>query len=139
MTTQASHPAHSEAKQVQEQLSLDTFNRHVASFQRADIDGVISDFADDAIVITPEGIFEGKDKIRSVYQALFDEFGNMAAGDSPGIELDDMHTRGNLLFITWHAVSRKHEYPFGTDTFIINDNLIKRQTIAYAAPQIREE
>jgi ketosteroid isomerase-like protein len=122
-----------------EQQSLDTFNRHVASFQRADIDGVISDFADDAILITPEGIFEGKDRIRSVYEALFNEFGNMAAGDSPGFELEDMHTQGNLLFITWHAVSRNHEYPFGTDTFVIDDNLIRRQTIAYSPPNIREQ
>lgn len=122
---------------TQEQQSLDTFQHHVAAFQAADLDGVLADFADDAIVFTPDGVFEGQQQIRTVYAALFEEFGCIVDGDSPGILLDAMHVRDDSIFITWHAVSRKHEFDYGTDTFVIRDEKIIRQSIAYTLPRAK--
>lgn len=121
----------------QEQRTLATFQNHVAAFQSASLDEVLADFADDAIVFTPDGVFEGKQQIRNVYAALFDEFGCIARGDSPGILLDAMYVRDDSLFITWHAISRKHQFDFGTDTFVVTGDKIARQSIAYTPPQAR--
>ena len=118
----------------QEQHVLAVFNRHVAAFESGDLDAVLSDFRDDSIVITADGVLEGLAQIRRLYAGLLAEFGTIDNGDSPGIILDISHVRRDMLFITWHAESRSRVYPFGTDTFIIKRNHIARQTISFPAP-----
>jgi hypothetical protein len=121
----------------QECNTLDTFNRHVTAFQTADLNAVLNDFSDNAMVITQDGVFQGKENIRTLYENLLQEFGNIKAGDSPGIMVDAMHYRGDMLFITWHAESQRLKFPFGTDTFLIKGNKIERQSIAFTPPQPR--
>ena len=135
-TSQA--PAYGEPKPgKQEQLTHDTFNRHVAAFCAAKLHDVLDDFAQDAVVITPDGVFEGRDAIRTVYEGLLHEFGSITNGDSPGISVDVLHIRDNTLFITWHAESLHHVFDFGTDTFVMEGSKIRRQTIAYTQPSPR--
>ena len=117
-----------------EQFTQETFNRHVAAFCAANLQDVLADFAEDAIVMTPDGIFEGQDSIRTVYEGLLNEFGSINDGDSPGISVDILHIRDNTLFITWHAESLHHIFDFGTDTFVIEGNKIRRQSIAFTQP-----
>jgi ketosteroid isomerase-like protein len=121
----------------EEQSVLDTFKRHVSAFTSGNLDAVLDDFAEHAVVMTPDGIFEGRDRIRAVYQGLLAEFGTIDKGDSPGINVDALHVRHNTLFISWHAESTRHIFPFGTDTFICDGNKIERQSIAFSPPQIR--
>lgn len=133
--TSRTHTTDSRPLSGREQQTLDTFNRHVDAFRAADVDKVLADFANDAIVITPDGVFEGKNSIRTIYEGLLAEFGNINAGDSPGILPDVLHMRDDTLFITWHAESLQHTFAFGTDTFVIEGSRIKRQTIAFVPPQ----
>jgi len=135
-TSEARKPGTS-AFSEQEQYTRDTFNRHVAAFCSAKIQDVLADFADDAIVITPAGVFEGRDSIRTIYEGLLAEFGSIAAGDSPGIFVDVLQVRDNTLFITWHAESMHSTFAYGTDTFVIEGGKIRRQTIAHTPPQPR--
>ncbi len=120
-----------------EQAALDTFKKHVASFTAGNLDGVLDDFAEHAVVMTPEGVFEGRDRIRALYQGLLAEFGNIEKGDSPGISVDALHVRHNTLFISWHAESTRHVFPFGTDLFVFDGNKIERQSIAFSPPRAR--
>lgn len=118
-----------------EQLTHDTFNRHVTAFCAANLHDVLADFAEDAIVMTPDGVYAGREAIRTVYEDLLHEFGSITDGDSPGISVDVLHIQDNTLFITWHAESLHHKFDFGTDTFVMEGNKIRRQTIAYTQPQ----
>lgn len=120
-----------------EQQALAVFQRHVAAFFSGDLDAVLSDFDKHSMVITPDGVFEGLDQIRFVYQGLLDEFGTIDRGDSPGIVVDALHVRNDTLFITWHAESKHRVYPFGTDTFICRGDRFARQSIAFSPPQPR--
>ncbi len=122
---------------AREQQALDTFHRHVAAFFAGDLDAVLNDFAEHAVVITPDGVFEGLAQIRKVYQGLLDEFGVIDRGDSPGIHLDMLQVRDDTLFITWHAESRHLVFPFGTDTFLCRGDRFARQSIAFSPPQAR--
>jgi len=124
-----------------EQQALDVFHRHVAAFFAGDLEAVVDDFSERAVVITPDGIFEGHERIRAVYQGLFAEFGTINRGDSPGIVVDTLLVRDDTIFITWHAESKSLVFPFGTDTFICNGNKFKRQSIAFSppGPKRREE
>lgn len=120
-----------------EQAALDTFRKHVASFTAGNLDAVLDDFAEHAVVMTPEGVFEGRDRIRALYQGLLAEFGNIEKGDSPGFSVDALHVRHNTLFISWHAESVRHVFPFGADLFVFDGDKIERQSIAFSTPRAR--
>jgi ketosteroid isomerase-like protein len=121
----------------QEQGVLDTFQRHVTSFTAGNLDAVLDDFAEHAVVMTPDGVFEGWDRIRALYQGLLAEFGTIDKGDSPGISVDALHVRHNTLFISWHAESTRHIFPFGADMFVCDGDKIERQSIAFSPPRAR--
>jgi len=122
---------------TKEQHVLDVFNRHLAAFTSGDLDAVLNDFGNDSVVITQQGVFEGPQQIRKVFQGLLTEFGTIDQGDSPGFTFDIVQPCHDTLFITWHAVSKRHVFPFGTDTFVIRGNTIHRQTFSYSVPTAR--
>jgi len=120
-----------------EQRVLDIFRRHVSAFTSGNLDAVMQDFGEQSVVITPDGVFEGLDRIRALYAGLLAEFGVIDRGDSPGLSIDMLHVHNDMLFITWHAESRQHVFPFGTDTFIADGTTFARQTISYSPLQAR--
>ena len=122
---------------TQEQQALAVFRRHVAAFTSGNLDAVMNDFGEHPMVITPDGVFEGRERIRALYQDLLAEFGCIGRGDSPGLTFDVLHVRHDTLFIAWHAESKHHVFPFGTDTFICNGDRLQRQSIAFSPPQPR--
>jgi ketosteroid isomerase-like protein len=120
---------------VQEQKVLDVFDRHVAAFTCGNLDAVLNDFGEQSVVVTSDGVFEGREQIRALYQNLLAEFGRIDRGDSPGFTFDVVHARHDTLFIAWHAESKHYVFPFGTDTFICNGEQVQRQSIAFSPPQ----
>ena len=122
---------------AQEHEVLEVFNRHFAAFNSGDLDAVLQDFGEDSVVMTPDGVFKGRDQIRAVYRNLLAEFGAIDRGDSPGLVLDALYVHREMLFITWHAESKHHVYPFGTDTFVCRGGQFERQSIAFSPPQPR--
>lgn len=127
----------SQVKSSHEHPVMDIFQQHVAAFATGNIEVVLQDFTDHSIVITPDGVFEGKEQIRRLYQGLLAEFGVINNGDSPGININTIYIRGDMLFITWQAESIWHRFEFGTDTFICQNGKFMRQTISYPAPKPR--
>lgn len=119
-----------------EQKVMNVFNRHVAAFTASDLEAVLNDFDERSVVITLDGVFEGRERIRALYQDLLTEFGVIDRGDSPGLTFDALHVRHDMLFITWHAESKHHVFPFGTDTFIGNGDKFERQSIAISPPSL---
>jgi ketosteroid isomerase-like protein len=124
---------------AQERKVLDAFDRHVAAFTSGNLDAVLDDFGEHSVVVTPDDVFEGRERIRAVYQGLLAEFGCIDRGDSPGLAVDVLHVRHDTLFITWHAESKHHVFPFGTDTFICNGDRFQRQSIAFSPPRPRSD
>lgn len=121
-----------------EQQALAVFRRHVAAFNSGNLDAVMNDFGEHAVVITPDGVFEGPEQIRALYGGLLEAFGTIDHGDSPGLTVDALHVRHDMIFITWHGESIHHVFPFGTDTFICRDDRFERQSIAFSEPRPRD-
>jgi ketosteroid isomerase-like protein len=128
--------AHTAAPREQQALAI--FERHVAAFTSGNLDAVLNDFGEHAVVITPDGVFEGPEQIRALYGGLLAEFGTIDRGDSPGLTLDALHVRHDMIFITWHAESMHKVFPFGTDTFLCQGDRFERQTIAFSTPHPRQ-
>jgi len=101
------------------------FQHHATALIAGDIDGIVDDYADDAVLITPQGVQRGKDGVREAFRALLSDLPN-ANWDVPIQIFED-----DVLFITWSAVSEKAQATDGVDTFVFSGDSIRVQTVRY--------
>ena len=52
------------------------FQHHATALIAGDIDGIVDDYADDAVFITPQGVQRGKDGVREAFTALLTDLPN---------------------------------------------------------------
>jgi hypothetical protein len=90
-----------------------------------DLDGIVSDYAEDAVFITPEGVLHGKDGVRQGFVKLLDDL------PSAEWELPTMLFEDDVLLLEWKAESAKTQADDGIDTFVFRDGLIRVQTVRY--------
>ncbi|MET0765022.1 MAG: nuclear transport factor 2 family protein [Blastococcus sp.] len=101
------------------------FEHHATALIAGDIDGIVADYADDALFITPGGVLRGKDGVRQGFAALLGDVPDAAWEVPTQIYEDD------ILFIEWSATSEKARVRDGVDTFVFRDDLIRVQTVRY--------
>ena len=101
------------------------FQHHATALIAGDIDGIVEDYADDAVFITPQGVQRGKDGVREAFTALLADLPD-ATWDVPTQIFED-----DVLFITWSAVSDKAQVTDGVDTFVFGGDSIRAQTVRY--------
>jgi predicted SnoaL-like aldol condensation-catalyzing enzyme len=99
------------------------FEHHATVLIAGDIEGIVADYADDALIITPQGVLRGKDGVREAFTTLLGEVPD-ADWDVPIQVFED-----DILFIQWSAVSEKSRIRDGVDTFVFRDGLIRVQTV----------
>jgi hypothetical protein len=103
----------------------EVFQHHGAVLVAGDLDGIVSDYSDDAIIISPDGVLRGKEGVRQAFEKLL--------GDLPNAEweLPTTHFEDDILFLEWKATSEKVKAEDGIDTFVFRDGLIRVQTLRY--------
>jgi hypothetical protein len=103
----------------------EVFQHHGEALMAEDLDGIVSDYADDALFITPDGVRRGKDGVREGFVKLL--------GDLPGAswELPTQIFEDDILLLEWKAKSDKTKAEDGIDTFVFRDGLIRVQTVRY--------
>ena len=103
----------------------EVFQHHAEALVAGDLDGIVEDYADDAVFITPAGVRHGKDGVREAFTALL--------ADLPSAKWDvpTQVYEGNVLFIEWNAVSSATQALDGVDTFVFDDDFIRVQTGRY--------
>jgi ketosteroid isomerase-like protein len=101
------------------------FQHHAEVLIAGDLDGIVSDYADDAVIITPAGVQRGKDGVRAAFTKLL--------GDLPNAdwEVPTQIFEGDVLFIEWQAVAASSKATDGIDTFVFRDGEIAVQTVRY--------
>jgi len=101
------------------------FEHHGQALTAGDLDGIVSDYADDAIFITPAGVLLGKDGVRQGFVKLL--------GDLPSAqwELPTILFQDDILLLEWKAESEATKAEDGIDTFVFRDGLIRVQTVRY--------
>jgi len=101
------------------------FEHHAGVLVAGDIDGIVADYTDDAVFITPRGVLRGKDGVRQGFTELLADVPD-AKWDVPTQIFD-----GDVLFIEWNAVSSSTRVLDGVDTFVFTDDGIRVQTVRY--------
>jgi ketosteroid isomerase-like protein len=99
------------------------FEDHKNAILNADFPKLMADYADDAVLMTIDGTFVGKDAIQGFFQDLF------ASQPNPRVNFRKYVVEGDTLLLEWSAESDVAKMPQGVDTFIIQDDKIQRQTM----------
>jgi uncharacterized protein (TIGR02246 family) len=108
----------------------EVFQHHAEALIAGDLEGIVADYSDDAVFITPGGVLRGKDGIREAFTKLL--------SDLPSAEWEVPTTifEGDVLFIEWKAVSESTMADDGIDTFVFRDDgQIRVQTVRYTLQQ----
>ncbi len=101
------------------------FEHHATALIAGDIDGIVEDYADDAVFITPDIVLRGKDGIRSAFTKLLQDIPNAEW------QVPTQIFEGDLLFIEWSARAAETFVEDGIDTFVFRDGQIVTQTVRY--------
>lgn len=103
----------------------EVFQHHAEVLIAGDLEGIVSDYADDALFITPDGVKHGKDGVREGFVKLLSDV-PQADWDVPTQIFED-----DVLLIEWKAVSENAKVEDGIDTFVFRDGMIRVQTVRY--------
>lgn len=101
------------------------FAHHGAALAAGDLDEILTDYAEDSVLITPAGVARGRQAIRRVFAQLL--------ADIPDANWD-LKTQlfdGDVLFLEWAADSAASRVDDGVDTFVFRDGVIAAQTVRY--------
>ena len=104
----------------------EVFAHHAQALGAGDLDEIVADYADDAVMITPTGVMRGKDGVRAVFTQLLSDVPN-ASWDLP-----TQIYEGDVLFLEWVANSASTRVDDGIDTFVFRNGLIRAQTVRYS-------
>ena len=104
----------------------DVLEHHVKCFGEGDLAGILSDYAPDAVLFTPEGPLKGVDAIRPLFRGMLAEFGK------PGMTFSMMHRsiEGEYAYVLWTAETADNVYELGTDTLVVRNGKIVAQSFA---------
>ena len=100
------------------------FAHHGETLGAEDLEGIISDYSDDAILIVQRNVYRGKDGARQVFTQLLSDV-PQATWDLTTVFADD------VLYLEWKAVGKGGKVDDGVDTFIFEDGMIRVQTVVY--------
>ena len=102
----------------------DVLDHHLNCFNEGDLEGILSDYAQGAVLFTPDGPLRGADAIRPLFQAMVAEFAKPGASFS----LKQQFVEGDYAYILWTAETADNVYEVGTDTFVVRDGKIMAQS-----------
>jgi hypothetical protein len=101
------------------------FQHHAEALGAGDLDGIVSDYSEDAVFITPAGVRRGKAGVREGFIKLLADVPK-AEWDLPTEIFED-----DVLLLEWKAESAKTKVEDGIDTVVFKDGFIRVQTVRY--------
>jgi hypothetical protein len=111
---------------IDEAKTKEIFDRHFKAFFANDLDGIMVDYTDESILITPKQTRVGLAEIRKGFEGVFKAFPK----DSTTSEIINKTIKNDMAYIIWKVKGPKTELTFATDSFIIQNGKIVRQTFA---------
>lgn len=98
---------------------------HVSAVTRGDLPGILQDYRDDAVLLTPHGALNGR--------AGVEQFFSGAIATLPGLQVSatSLISAGDAVMISWTGSSPAGTISDGVDTFVFADDLIKIQATSF--------
>lgn len=102
----------------------EVWDHHIEAWTSRDLEAIASDYDTHSLLIVNGAVFQGPAEIKEVFRRLFQIF------DGGSNEIDTPILQDRIVFLTWHFTPAGSETFDGTDTFVIEDGVIRIQTIA---------
>lgn len=106
-------------------------DQHLRSFGERDLNGVLADYAADAVLFIPGQPLKGRDAIKPFFQTLLAEFAKPGAMFS----MRQQCFEGDYAYILWSAETADNSYELATDTFVVQNGKIVAQSFAAKVTQ----
>lgn len=104
----------------------DVLDRHLMSFAKYDIGGILADYSSEAVLFVPSGPLKGPDAIKPFIQSLVAEF----AKPGSSLTMQRRYVEGDHAYIVWTAETADNSYEVATDTFVVKNGEIVAQSFA---------
>jgi hypothetical protein len=93
----------------------EVLDHHLKCFADGDLEGILFDYAPDAVLFTPDGPLKGAEAIRPLFQAMVAEFGKRGATvefGKPGatFSMKQQFIEGDYAYILWSAETVDNVY-----------------------------
>jgi hypothetical protein len=100
------------------------FAHHGQALGSEDLEEIVADYSDDAILVVQKKVYRGKDGARQVFTQLL--------GDVPQSQWDlETFFAEYVLYLELKATGGGRKVEDGVDTFIFSDGMIRVQTVVY--------
>lgn len=115
-----------EPSAINEKSTAKVLQHHWDAFKSNDLEGTMADYTEESILVTPDKTYKGLNEIRENFVKAFAAFPK----DSATLQLNKSIVQQDVGYIIWQATTPQFKLTFGTDTFIIQNGKIIRQTYA---------
>ena len=102
----------------------EVFAHHGQALGAEDLEDIVADYTEDAILVVQGKVYRGKDGARQVFTQLLNDV-PQAQWDLTTVFADD------VLYLEWKATGGGRTIQDGIDTFIFADGQIRVQTVVY--------
>lgn len=99
---------------------------HESALGEQNAEKVSTHYAKDAVLIVNGDTYRGSKEIASMYAKLINDLPNALWRTDVAVILED------LAYVEWACEAGASKVEFGTDTFIVNNGLIIRQTASFS-------
>jgi hypothetical protein len=103
----------------------EVFAHHGKALAAGNLDEIVVDYAEDSVLISPEGVARGKEGIRKVFAKILTDL------PDADWDLKSQLFDGDVLFLEWAADSAVNRVDDGVDTFVFRDGMIRAHTVRY--------
>jgi len=111
---------------VDEQQTQQVLQHHWDVFKANDLEETMKDYTEESILVTPDKTYRGLEEIRANFVAAFKAFPK----DSSTLTLNKSLAVKDIGYIIWGAATPTFQLVYATDTFIVQNGKIVRQTYA---------
>ena len=111
---------------IDEAKTQAVLDHHLKAFKENDLEATMADYGEKSILVTPDATYRGLAEIRKGFEGAFAAFPK----DSTTMNITKTIVVQDVAYIIWNAKTPKFELSYATDSFIIRDGKIIRQTYA---------
>jgi len=115
-----------QAPPFDEATTQSVLDHHMKTFLGNDLDGIMADYSEESVLVTPTNTIKGITEIRDNFARVF----TLLPKDSTNFKMNKSVVVKDLAYIIWEAESPKIKFEYGSDSFIIQNGKIVRQTFA---------
>lgn len=122
------------ANSISDDKTKEVLDHHWKAFMQNNLDEVMANYTEESVLITPDETFKGLDAIRKNFEDAYRKFPK----DKTTFQLNKSVIDRDVAYILWQAKTPTFNLTYATDTFIIRNGKIIRQTYAGVANAVEK-